>query len=103
MRFILNIRTQFPGEWSPEHRAAEREKETLAALEHMRNGILRRVFRIPGQYGNYSIWDVQSHEHLHEVLSGMPANAFMTVAMTPVIEAEIERMYKERYGEFKPL
>lgn len=69
----------------------------------MRNGILRRVFRIPGQYGNFSIWDVDSIEHLHELLSGMPTNSWMTVAITPVIEPEIERMYKQRYGELPPL
>jgi muconolactone D-isomerase len=103
MRFMMNIRVQFPGTWTPEQRAEERQKETMHALEHMHNGIIKRVFRIPGQYGNFSIWEVDSHEHLHELISGMPANPWMNANMTPIIEPEIHRLYRERYGELPPI
>ena len=39
MRFMMNIRVDFPGTFTPEQRAEERKKETMHALEHMHNGI----------------------------------------------------------------
>jgi muconolactone D-isomerase len=103
MRFVLEMQVRLPGDWPEEKRRAMVRTEQEAALAHMRDGHLRRVMRVPGQWGNISIWETESVEQLHEIISGMPAYPWMTVKVTPVLEPEVERMYAERYGPKPPL
>ena len=58
------------------------EKERAQALQ--REGKWAHLWRIAGQYANISVFDVESHDELHAILSTLPLFPFMTVKVTPL-------------------
>ncbi|MEI2297135.1 muconolactone Delta-isomerase [Ensifer sp. MJa1] len=61
----------------------EREKAYSQALQQ--NGKWRHIWRIAGQYANYSVFDVKDNAELHEILSGLPLFKFMQIEVTPLL------------------
>lgn len=49
-----------------------------------REGKWRHIWRITGEYANISIFDVSSHDELHEILSNLPLLPYMTIKVTPL-------------------
>ncbi|MEI3850794.1 MULTISPECIES: muconolactone Delta-isomerase [Ensifer] len=60
-----------------------REKAYSQALQQ--NGKWRHIWRIAGQYANYSVFDVKDNAELHEILSGLPLFKFMEIEVTPLL------------------
>jgi muconolactone D-isomerase len=60
-----------------------REKEYSQQLQ--RSGKWRHIWRIAGQYANYSIFDVADNTELHQVLSGLPLFKFMKIEVSPLL------------------
>jgi muconolactone D-isomerase len=42
------------------------------------------MWRIAGQYANISVFDVDSHDELHAILSTLPLFPFMEISVTPL-------------------
>ena len=49
-----------------------------------RSGQWRHLWRVVGEYANYSVFDVESNEALHTLLSGLPLFPYMKIAVTPL-------------------
>lgn len=47
-------------------------------------GTWRHLWRLVGQYKNFSIFAVESNSELHEILSSLPLFPYMTVTVTPI-------------------
>lgn len=60
------------------------EKELAQGL--MREGKWRHLWRIAGQYANYSVFDVASNDELHQKLSALPLYPYMTLEVTPLAQ-----------------
>jgi len=103
MRFMLNIRVQLPGEWTAEQRADIIRRETETAVELIKRGILRRIWRIVGALANFSIWETKSPEELHQVLQSLPMYPFMTITVTPIIKHPVEEAYERQHGAMPEL
>ncbi len=58
--------------------------EKAMALALQRDGVWVHLWRIAGQYANVSIFDVESHDALHDLLSKLPLFPYMSVAVTPL-------------------
>ena len=58
--------------------------EKARAQDLQRSGVWRHLWRIAGQYANISIFDADSHDALHEIISTLPLFPFMTVSVTPL-------------------
>ncbi|MCI9888285.1 muconolactone Delta-isomerase [Micrococcales bacterium 31B] len=58
------------------------EKEYSQALQE--SGRLASIWRVVGEYANYSVFDVESNDQLHEILSGFPMYAHMKIHVTPL-------------------
>lgn len=61
-----------------------REKEYSQTLQ--RDGRWKELWRIVGEYANYSVFDVAGNEELHEILSGLPLFPYMAITVTPLAE-----------------
>jgi len=57
---------------------AERARE-LASI-----GVLRRLWRIPGQRANWGIWNAINAEELRKALASLPLYPFMTIQIHPL-------------------
>lgn len=60
-----------------------REKEYAQQLQE--SGKWRHLWRIAGQYANVSVFDVDSVEELHAVLTGLPLFPYMQLQVTPLL------------------
>jgi muconolactone D-isomerase len=58
--------------------------EKARAQELQRQGKWLHLWRIAGEYANISVFDVGSHDELHEILSTLPLFPFMDVLVTPL-------------------
>ncbi len=58
------------------------EKARAEALQ--REGKWVHLWRIAGQYSNFSVFDVDSHDELHAILSTLPLFPFMEITVTPL-------------------
>jgi muconolactone D-isomerase len=61
-----------------------REKEYSQALQQ--RGKWPHLWRIVGEYANFSIFDVESNDELHELLSGLPLFPYMRIKVVPLAQ-----------------
>jgi muconolactone D-isomerase len=61
-----------------------REREYSQGLQ--RDGRWRELWRVVGEYANYSVFDVAGNDELHELLSALPLFPFMTISVTPLAQ-----------------
>jgi muconolactone D-isomerase len=59
-------------------------EEKARAQELQRQGKWVHLWRIAGQYSNISVFDVESHDELHGILSALPLFPYMEIAVTPL-------------------
>ena len=59
-------------------------EEKARAQELQRSGTWVHLWRIAGQYSNISVFDVESHDALHAILSTLPLFPFMEIAVAPL-------------------
>jgi len=58
--------------------------ENAKAQELQRAGKWRHLWRIAGLYSNISVFDVETHDELHAILSELPLFPFMKISVTPL-------------------
>jgi len=76
----VNIPYDLPAERVEALKKAERER----AEELQRSGTWRHLWRHAGRYANTSIFDVESVQALHDLLSALPLFPFMKINVTPL-------------------
>ncbi|WP_018449277.1 muconolactone Delta-isomerase [Rhizobium gallicum] len=81
VRMDVNIPHDLPSAEAAEIIA--REKAYSHELQRSRKW--RHIWRIAGEYANYSILDVKDNTELHEILSGLPLFKFMDIEVTPLL------------------
>jgi muconolactone D-isomerase len=84
MQFLLHMVVTWPPDGDPdelERRIAgehERSKELAAA------GILKQIWRIPGQWANWSIWEGPDATAIHEAVTSLPMWPYLDVEVHPL-------------------
>lgn len=70
------------------------QSEGRVGRDYRRNGIIRRIWRIPGTTSNVGIWDAPDASQLHDRITTLPAFGFMQVSVEPLalhyLEAPLE-------------
>ena len=82
MLFLVHMEVRLPPDM-PADRAEDlkaRERELAQALQ--RDGRWVHLWRIVGRYANASVFDVGSHDELHDLLSGLPLFPYMDITVT---------------------
>ena len=84
MLFHVRMDVAIPHDLDPAHRAeiVAREKAYSQAMQQA--GKWLHIWRIVGEYANVSIFNVDSNDELHELLSGLPLFPYMTITVTPL-------------------
>lgn len=59
-------------------------REKAYSQELQRSGKWRHIWRVVGEYANYSIFDVESNEELHALLTGLPLFPYMHIEVIPL-------------------
>lgn len=61
-----------------------REKAYSHALQQ--DGRWLHLWRVVGEYANYSVFDVASNDELHQLLSQLPLFPYMQLQVTPLAQ-----------------
>ena len=79
-RMDVKIPHDLPADVAAEIKA--REKAYSQQLQH--DGRWPHIWRVVGEYANYSVFDVASNDELHELLQGLPLFPYMDIQVTPL-------------------
>jgi len=84
MLFLVRMDVRIPHELPPEQvdEIKAREKAYSQALQ--RDGRWQSIWRVVGEYANYSVFDVASNDELHGLLQGLPLFPYMEIQVTPL-------------------
>jgi muconolactone D-isomerase len=80
VRMDVNIPADLPAEAATEIKA----REKAYSQELQRSGKWRHIWRLAGEYANFSIFDVESNAELHDILTGLPLFPYMKISVTPL-------------------
>lgn len=80
VHMIVNIPRDLPKEEAQKIIADEK----AYSQELQRAGKWVHLWRITGEYANYSVFDVESNDELHDILSKLPLFPFMKIKVTPL-------------------
>ena len=79
MLFHVKMTVNLPLDMDPAKAAQLKADEKELAQRLMREGKCRHLWRIAGQYANYSVFDLESVEELHDTLLQLPLFPYMEI------------------------
>ncbi|ROS38877.1 muconolactone Delta-isomerase [Amycolatopsis thermoflava] len=84
MLFHVRMDVRLPSDMDPSVRADIVAREKAYSQKLQREGKWPHLWRIVGEYSNISIFDVNSNDELHELLSGLPLFPYMDIRVMPL-------------------
>ncbi|WP_417215575.1 muconolactone Delta-isomerase [Arthrobacter sp.] len=84
MMFLARMDVRFPDTLTAEQIADFQVREKAYSGGLQESGKMAGIWRIVGEYANHSLFDVESNDELHEILSGFPMYPYMTIKVTPL-------------------
>lgn len=84
MLFHVRMDVRLPHDLDPVVRDDTIAREKAYSQQLQRAGKWPHIWRIVGEYSNYSIFDVESGDELHALLSGLPLFSYMDIKVTPL-------------------
>ena len=86
MLYLAHMVVRLPHDM-PQTQADEikaREKAYAEELQH--SGKWLHLWRVVGEYANYSVFDVDSNDELHQILSRLPLFPYMEIKVTALAQ-----------------
>jgi muconolactone D-isomerase len=84
MLFHVRMDVRIPDDVDPKVRADIVASEKAYSQELQRAGKWPHLWRIVGEYSNISIFDVESNDELHQLISELPLFPYMEIKVTPL-------------------
>jgi muconolactone D-isomerase len=84
MLFHARMSVNLPPSMPPEQAARLKQDEKELAQRLQSEGKWRHLWRIAGQYANVSIFDVDSVDELHTLLTSLPLFPYMHIDVMPL-------------------
>lgn len=82
MLFMVEMTVNIPLDMSSDVSNDIKAKEKAYSQALQRSGKWAHIWRVVGEYKNVSIFDVESNEELHALLSGLPLFPYMEMSVT---------------------
>lgn len=86
MLFLVRMDVNLPRELPAAEAEAIKAREKAYSQGLQRDGRWPHLWRVVGEYANYSVFDVASNDELHQLLSQLPLFPFMTLQVTPLAQ-----------------
>jgi muconolactone D-isomerase len=84
MLFLVRMDVNLPTDMPAEEAAAIKSTEKAYSQDLQQQGKWRHIWRVVGEYSNYSVFDAESNDELHNMLSGLPLFPYMDISVTPL-------------------
>ena len=82
MLYLVRMDVHLPNDMPMAQADEIKAREKAYSQELQRQGKWQQLHRVVGEYANYSIFDVESNDELHTILSGLPLFPYMTMLVT---------------------
>ena len=84
MLYLVHMQVELPATLSAADAEALKAREKAYSQTLQQQGAWLHLWRVAGEYANYSVFDVASHDELHSLLSGLPLFPYMRLKVTPL-------------------
>lgn len=84
MEFLVNIEINWPPDADPEDRERLFAVELARGRELAEAGVMKRLWRVPGRWANWGLWEAADATALHEAISSLPLWPWMDVTVHPL-------------------
>lgn len=82
--FLVSIVNNFPTDTPPDTRDSLVAAEAERARSLVDEGIILRLWRIPGRRQNVGLWSATSADELHSAIASLPMYPYLDVTVTPL-------------------
>jgi muconolactone D-isomerase len=84
MLFHVRMNVNLPASMPADEAAQLKQLEKDFSQRLQREGKWRHIWRIAGQYANISLFDVDSVDELHSLLTALPLFPYMQIEVMPL-------------------
>lgn len=91
MEFLVYTENQLPPDTAPERVKELRSRERDRALELRAEGLLKRLWRVPGRWATVALYEAADATVLHEALASLPMWPYTDVRVEPLADHPQER------------
>jgi muconolactone D-isomerase len=84
LEFLVETDVHWPPEGDAERREMLIGAEARRASELIRQGLLRRLWRVPGRWANIGLWEALDATELHEALATLPFYPWLKIVVRPL-------------------
>lgn len=78
MEFLVTIETRFPSTFTVDQQEEILVRERERGRELVEQGVISRIWRIPGRLANVGIWNALDADDLHGSIASLPAYPYMS-------------------------
>jgi muconolactone D-isomerase len=86
MLYMVHMQVNIPSTLAKEEAARLKAEEKAYSQKLQQEGKWRHLWRVAGQYANYSVFDVSGNDELHETLMSLPLYPYMSINVTPLAQ-----------------
>jgi muconolactone D-isomerase len=84
MLYLVRMDVKIPATLDAAEVDAIKAREKAYAQDLQREGRWKHLWRVVGEYANYSVFDVESNDEMHTILSRLPLFPYMEIFVTPL-------------------
>jgi muconolactone delta-isomerase len=84
MEFLVHIQVNWPPEGDAEMLVRLTEAERARARELAVEGRIRRLWRIPGRFATWGIWEATDASELHAAVNSLPLIRYLDITVYPL-------------------
>ena len=84
MLYHVRMDVQIPVDMDSATKSDLVTREKAYGQEIQQSGRWPHLWRVVGEFANVSIFDVETNDELHEILSGLPLFPYMRISVTPL-------------------
>jgi muconolactone D-isomerase len=84
MKYLVHMIVNLPVDMDPDMAAEIKAREKAYSEQLQRDGKWPEIWRVVGEYANYSVFDVGSHDELHQILQNLPLFPYMDITVIPL-------------------
>lgn len=82
--YLVHIQVNWPPDGDPARRDELMAAERARGRELGEEGIIRRLWRVPGQWANWGVWRADSPDELHAALASLPFFPWLDIQVIPL-------------------
>jgi muconolactone D-isomerase len=90
MEFLVSIEVRTPPDMDPDRLAALQAAEAVRSRALVEQGMLRRIWRIPGRRANVSLYEAPDATAVHDALMSLPLYPWLDIQVQALATHPVE-------------